>query len=225
MTDTPESHPATWESSYMVLGGLRNGCPVASERAGPAAPVGGPQKTERSHVMKAKLILAVTAASVLCSVSAYASCVSTANLDATRQIPRISLPKLPSLGAQHQGNAASAIVGTWLVTYVVEGEPFGQAYIQWHSDGTEWENINLPVEGGNICMGSWKAVDAKHVYRNHYGWLYTNGQVSGYFNETETNAVKKNGTYSGTNEQKGYDLDGNLLFDVTGTSSATLIAP
>jgi hypothetical protein len=116
-------------------------------------------------------------------------------------------------------------VGTWLVTYIVEGNPFGQAYIQWHSDGTEWENINLPVSGGDICMGSWTMVDAKHVARNHYGWLYTNGEVSGYFNETETDKVTRNGTYSGTNEQKGYDLNGNLLFDVTGTSSAVFIAP
>jgi hypothetical protein len=173
--------------------------------------------------MKTTLTLAAVAATLFCSMSAYASCVGKGNIPGVSQQPRISLP--PNAAGQHQGDAASAVVGTWLVTYTVEGEPFGQAYIQWHSDGTEWENINLPVDGGNICMGSWKAVDAKHVYRNHYGWLYTSGTVSGYFNETETNAVKKNGTYTGTNEQKGYDLNGNLLFDVTGTSSAVLISP
>jgi hypothetical protein len=32
-------------------------------------------------------------------------------------------------------------------------------------------------------------------------------------------------SYAGTNEQKVYDLDGNLLADVTGTSSATKISP
>ena len=111
------------------------------------------------------------------------------------------------------------------MTYTVEGNAFGQAYIQWHNDGTEWENINLPLSGGNICVGSWKPVDSKHVSRNHYGWLYTNGELSGYFNETETNKVTRNGTYSGTNEQIGYDLNGNQIFDVMGTSSAILIAP
>jgi hypothetical protein len=116
-------------------------------------------------------------------------------------------------------------VGTWLVTYTVEGNYFAQAYIQWHSDGTEWEDINLPISGGTVCVGSWTAVDAKHVARNHYGWLYTKGKLSGYFDETETNKVTPNGTYSGTNEQKGYDLNGNLLFDVTGTSSAVIITP
>ena len=81
------------------------------------------------------------------------------------------------------------------------------------------------IPAGGVCMGSWKAVDTKHVARNHYGWLFTNGEVSGYFNETETDKVTRNGTYSGTNEQIGYDLNGNILFDVTGTSSAVYIAP
>ena len=141
------------------------------------------------------------------------------------QSPPITLPAQVAPNARYAGDAGTLIVGTWLVTYIVEGNPFGQAYIQWHSDGTEWENINLPLSGGNICMGSWKQMYTKHVARNHWGWLYTNGVLSGYFNETETNKVTHNGTYSGTNEQKGYDLNGNLLFDVTGTSSAVFIAP
>ena len=141
------------------------------------------------------------------------------------QSPPIVLPAQVAPDMRRTGDAGTLIVGTWLVTYIVEGNPFGQAYIQWHSDGTEWENINLPLSGGNICVGSWKQIDAKHVSRNHWGWLYTNGDLSGYFNETETNKVTRNGTYSGTNEQKGYDLNGNLQFDVTGTSSAVLITP
>ena len=146
-------------------------------------------------------------------------------MGAFRQMPPHIAPGSARHEQMHSGDASENIVGTWLVTYTVEGNPFGQAYIQWHSDGTEWENINLPLSGGNICVGSWAEVDAKHVARNHYGWLYTNGDLSGYFNETETDKVTQNGTYSGTNEQKGYDLNGNLLFDVTGTSSAVLITP
>jgi hypothetical protein len=49
----------------------------------------------------------------------------------------------------NNGKADDNIVGTWHVSYTVEGSPFAQAFIQWHSDGTEWENINLPVLGGN----------------------------------------------------------------------------
>jgi hypothetical protein len=64
------------------------------------------------------------------------------------------------------------------------------------------------------------------VSRNHIGWLYTNGTLSGYFTETETDTVAPNGaTYAGTNDQKIFDLNGNQLAEVTGTSSATRISP
>src|SRR5579883_2584594 len=91
------------------------------------------------------------------------------------------------------GDAGDRIVGTWRVSYTVEGAPFADALIQWHRDGTEWENINLPVAAGNICMGSWKRVDRSHVRRSHIGWLYTDGIVSGYFTETETDKVSADG--------------------------------
>jgi hypothetical protein len=176
--------------------------------------------------MRLTLISTATlTAALLGGVSAHAGCADPRNPGSgnVHVPPAITLPaqaKMP-----RSGDAGDRIVGTWLVTYTVEGSPFGQAYIQWHNDGTEWENINLPISGGNICMGSWMKVDSKHVARNHWGWLYTNGDLSGYFNETETNAVGHDGTYTGTNEQKGYDLNGNLVFDVTGTSSAVLISP
>jgi len=178
--------------------------------------------------MKRILILAAAAsAAMLSGFSAQAGCADPRSLvpgSAYRAPPTIVLPAGATSNASRSGDAGD-LVGTWLVTYIVEGNAFGQAYIQWHSDGTEWENINLPINGGNICAGSWMQVDGKHVSRNHWGWLYTKGKLTGYFNETETDAVTKNGTYSGTNEQKGYDLSGNLLFDVTGTSSAVYITP
>ena len=122
--------------------------------------------------------------------------------------------------------AAERIVGTWRVTYTSGGAPFATGFIQWHSDGTEWENISQPTLGGNICMGSWKALDAAHVYRNHYGWLFTNGIVSGYFNETETDEVAWDGnSYTGTNVTKIYDLSGNFIVAVPGAASATRIEP
>jgi hypothetical protein len=190
-----------------------------------AAPMVG-TATRKDFAMKLSLTLvAAASALVLSGLSAQAGC-------ADPRQPAGQQVKLPAqlLQAMAQKQPARAdaggnVVGTWLVTYIVEGNPFGQAYIQWHDDGTEWENINLPISGGNICMGSWKKVDSKHVYRDHWGWLYTNGDVSGYFNETETDQVSHGGTYTGTNEQIGYDLNGNQLFDVTGTSSAVKITP
>jgi hypothetical protein len=183
----------------------------------------GAAPIEGNNVMKRTVTLAaVAAATALSSFSAHAGCADARSGGSQSQI---SLPAGINANTVHQGDAGTLIVGTWLVTYTVEGTAFGQAYIQWHSDGTEWENINLPISGGSVCVGSWMKVDAKHVSRNHYGWLYTKGKVSGYFNETETDEVTRNGTYSGTNEQIGYDLNGNQLFDVNGTSSATLITP
>ena len=176
--------------------------------------------------MRTFTLAATTAATILSSASAYAGCANPVSLG---QLPAhhisLTLPALAGTAASRKGDASESIVGTWLVTYTLEGQAFAQAYIQWHSDGTEWENINLPPDGGNICMGSWKKVDSRHVYRSHAGWNFTNGQLSGYFTETETDKVNRNGTYSGTNELKFYDLDGHLLNDVTGTSSATIISP
>jgi hypothetical protein len=123
-------------------------------------------------------------------------------------------------------NAGELMVGTWHVAYTTEGSPSGDAFIQWHNDGTEWENISFPVLGGNICMGSWKTVDRWHVFRNHYGWLYNNGIVAGYFNETETDEVAVHGnSYTGLSETKFYDLTGKLTMELTGTATATRIAP
>jgi hypothetical protein len=62
--------------------------------------------------------------------------------------------------------------------------------------------------------------------RNHIGWLYDNGKLSGYFTETETNEVAFDGnSYSGLNDSKIYDLNSHLLAEVQGTSAATRISP
>ncbi|HEY1836338.1 MAG: hypothetical protein WBQ17_14035 [Rhizomicrobium sp.] len=179
--------------------------------------------------MKSSLILAAsTLALVASGLSAQAGCADPRNPAAAslHKLPAYLFPAPAAAAGATSRNAAANIIGTWHATYTVEDQPFGEAFIQWHSDFTEWENINLPVQSGNLCMGSWKAVDGKHVFRSHIGWLYTKGKVSGYFTETETDKVAKNGTtYTGTNEQKVYDLSGNLKADVTGTSSATKLTP
>jgi len=172
---------------------------------------------------------AVAAALALTGVSAHASCADVRTGVQQGAFHSMSAALLKQFAGEdrfNNGTAAENIVGTWHVTYTVEGGPFGEAFIQWHRDATEWENINLPVLSGNICMGSWKSVDRTHVSRFHIGWLYTNGALTGYFTESETDEVAKNGnSYTGTNEQKVYDLDNNMLADVTGTSSATRISP
>ena len=169
------------------------------------------------------ILVALTVATSLGAVSAKAGCVDR-RTSASAQI-HVRMPPRAYPFAAAEEHAGKNIVGTWFVTYTAGGAPAGQAYIQWHSDGTEWENINFPVDGGNLCMGSWKPIDSKHVFRNHYGWLYTGGTLSGYFNETETAEVRRDGTYTGLTDMKIYDVNGNLLTEFSGTSSAVLILP
>jgi hypothetical protein len=172
---------------------------------------------------------AVAAALALSGFSAHAGCTdprASAQQGAFQKMSPLVLQRPTTANRSEHESAAENIVGTWHVIYTAGGSPFGEAFIQWHNDGTEWENINFPILGGNICMGSWKAVDGSRVTRNHIGWLYTNGVLTGYFTETETDVVARDGnSYHGNNEQKVYDLAGNLLVEVPGTSAATRIAP
>jgi hypothetical protein len=171
---------------------------------------------------------AAAVALALTGVSAHASCADarTGVQGAVHSMSPALLQNLAGESRLGNGSAADNIVGTWHVTYMTEGALFGEALIQWHNDGTEWENINLPILSGNICVGSWKPVDRKHVTRFHIGWLYTNGVLSGHFTETETDEVASDGnSYHGTNSQKIYDVDNNFVVEVTGTSSATRISP
>jgi hypothetical protein len=178
------------------------------------------------YSMKTTLIgIAFVATASLFGLSAHAANCSDPIVGSQQRIPVILNH---AHFAPHEG-----IVGTWLVTY-----PNGQAYIQWHSDGTEWENINMPTITGNICMGSWESKGPWTYSRNHFGWLFdTSGNNVGYFNETETDTLAKDGnSYSGTNVTIFYDTSGNVIpapgtmgppptGGYPGTSSATRIEP
>jgi len=173
--------------------------------------------------------------SLICASTASANCADPSPLRSHALLtpPRQAAPAsrlaegAPGAGIDdnaqaHAGSLRDRIVGTWLVTY--DGTVKGQAFIQWHSDGTEWENINFPTLAGNICMGDWRVVDQNHVSRSHVGWRFSGGTLIGYFVWTETNEVAADGSwYRGTNYLKLYDLDGNPAGEGAGTSSATRI--
>lgn len=192
--------------------------PIEQKPANPTAPA------SRHPALFAATVAALT----LAGMSAHASCADArSGPQAGAQVAALpaALAQAADDGYWHRHEGTHLIVGTWHVSYTVEGSHFADALIQWHGDGTEWENINLPVLAGNICVGSWKPVGPYQVSRNHIGWLYTNGQLSGYFTETESDHLDTADTYSGTNDQKIYDLNGNVLAEVTGTSSAVRLAP
>jgi len=174
--------------------------------------------------MKRNLALLATAAALaLSGLSAHAGCVDprVAVQNAANRMPPVLPPAAKAAaGDDHHDN--DSIVGTWIVNYTSGGNPAGDAFIQWHDDGTEWENIDFPVLGGNICMGEWRHSGRRQYSREHIGWLYTDGTISGYFTETETDTLSHDGgSYTGTNDMKIYDLSGNLQVELTGASSAT----
>jgi hypothetical protein len=88
-------------------------------------------------------------------------------------------------------------------------------------------------------MGSWVATGPRTYSRNHFGWIFDSmtGVIAGYFNETETDKLSKDGnSYAGTNVTIFYDLDGNVVpapgaptpappDGYPGTSSAVRIEP
>ena len=187
----------------------------------------------RAKQMKGKFMqrtftgVAVVAALSLTGLSAHASCADprlAPQQGLLHQMAPVFSQRLSDGNHSDERKAGERIVGTWLVTYT--GPFAGQAFIQWHSDGTEWENIDLPILGGTICMGDWKAIDEHHVRRSHVAWTYTNGIPSGYLTETETDEVARDGSsYRGINDVKVFDVDGNLVLEASGTAVATRISP
>jgi hypothetical protein len=139
------------------------------------------------------------------------------------------VPKMPFLTQPESGvgqtSSDASIVGLWHVTYMSGGQLFYEAFDQWHSDGTEFENANVPSVFGNICLGVWTLTDKGTIHLNHIGWNFdSNGNSIGTFTLTETNVVLAGGNgYRGTFDYKVFDVNGNLLMEQKGTQTATRI--
>ena len=188
-------------------------------------------KTESNASMKTAIqgvgaILCASVLGALFSAPAGAACVDPQAATGLHQSPKFALDAPGGRNSWETQDAAHKIVGTWQVAYAAGGTVYGEAFIQWHSDGTEWENIDFPILGGNICLGSWKAVGEDRVSRYHVGWLYADGVLFGHFVETETDVLSRDGnSYTGNNDTKMYKLDGTMFNEVVGTSAATRISP
>jgi hypothetical protein len=131
-------------------------------------------------------------------------------------------------GQAHQTKAPdnNSIVGLWYVNYESGGQPLYESFDQWHGDGTELENPNLAPATGPLCVGVWKQVGQRTFQLHHVGWNFDiNGNSLGSFTLDETNTVSRTGlTYKGTFDLKFYDVDGNLIDEVTGTQTGTRIS-
>jgi len=172
---------------------------------------------------------AVVAALGLAGMSAHAGCAdprSIAKAGLFQAMPDAVARAMMADDSSSTDSSFESIVGTWHVTYTTEGQPFTDAFIQWHGDHTEFENVNLPVLGGNMCMGNWVRIDANHFRRNHIGYQFKDGMPNGYFTETETDTVSSDGKrYHGQNSTTIYDVDGGVVVTLAGTSSAVRLRP
>jgi hypothetical protein len=128
-------------------------------------------------------------------------------------------------GGKESPDNYNSIVGLWHVAYTSGGQPVYESFDQWHSDGTELENPNLAPATGPLCVGVWKQTGTRTFRLHHVGWNFDiNGNPLGSFTLDESNTVGSDGkTYQGTFDLKFYDVDGNLVEELTGTQTATRI--
>lgn len=162
---------------------------------------------------------------LLVGASTAAACGPTGQKQAgvVRNLPFLAQPN--NQGQQAKGHN-NPIVGLWHLNYTDStGAPFLESFDMWHSDGTEWETSNFAPAMGNNCLGVWKQTGSRTVQLNHIGWAFNaDGSSAGYFTLTETNTVSRKGdTYTGVFDYKLYDVNGNLIQEVTGTIAAKRI--
>jgi len=133
----------------------------------------------------------------------------------------VKLPRLNISRAEAAPQGYDSIVGMWMTSGTVNGNTGPTSISTWHSDGTEFDNIDLPPISGNICQGVWEQKSGRKVQEHHFGWTFDqNSNPSGYFTMEQTVRLSNNGLkYSGPFDQKFYDNDGNLLGEVTGEIS------
>lgn len=187
-------------------------------------------KWSRGIVAVAVSVLALSFA----GTTAYADCGPVAGLKATP----ITLPALAyagpqvaaQIGEQVDASPASSanhsIVGLWHVLYTADAALFAETLKQWHSDGTEFENVDHNPAIGSVCLGVWKQVGVRTVRLHHLGWLFAaDGSPAGSFTQDETDTVASDGmSYKGTFTFKTYDQNGTFTgFEVTGTIAAVRI--
>ena len=119
-----------------------------------------------------------------------------------------------------------SIVGLWLATYVSNtGFPTASAYIQWHSDGLEFEVAGFAP--GTMCQGTYKQAPDGSFHDYHVAWTFdSTGAPSGWWDEVMVATVAAGGqSYSGTYVRDFYDVNGTFLFEDNGTFTATRLNP
>jgi hypothetical protein len=135
--------------------------------------------------------------------------------------PQIKVPHFPV----RAGERYSSIVGVWQVSYSVNDTVVLNTIDTWNSDGNEFLSADKNPTLGNVCAGVWKTAGARGARLHHMGWTFdSSGNPTGTLVDDESLMLDhKRTTYAGTFDFKFYDLNGNLVKEVTGDNSATRV--
>ena len=110
---------------------------------------GSRTRLEKTRIRLQALLLAAVAIFTLASAAsaAHASC----GLRAGIKGGGVTLPVLADANTQKGDMPYDSIVGLWQTAYTqANHDPFGQSFKEWHSDGTEFENVDHSAVIGNI---------------------------------------------------------------------------
>lgn len=183
--------------------------------------------TLRTPIKSAMLTLMSAVVVLLCAASSYADCGPLAGMKFPVAIlPLVATANVAVGAGMPNGESPNSIVGLWHTMYTADNAPFAETFKQWHSDGTEFENVNHNPAIGSVCVGVWKLVGARTVYLHHLGFLFNaDGTSAGTFVVEETDTLGTGGGfYGGTFIFSTYDVNGNPTgAAIKGTVAATRI--
>ena len=188
-------------------------------------------------------VLAVALAGMSVAARAEAECFTT-----KPQSVIASLAHLPSFQSRSSQAVAGAlgvvdptkppsIVGLWHVVFTTTSNDVGippgavidDAYVTWHSDGTELMNSSRPPMTGSFCMGVWAQVPPRSYRLKHIAlsWNNTGTEFVGPAIVQENVTLSpSDDSYEGTFTIDQYAADGTTrLAHIEGTLAATRITP
>lgn len=169
-------------------------------------------------MMYRSILLSATAIALMAgSVSAQACDLDLTGTSA-QWTPQIKLPHSSSRTSER----FDSIVGVWQVAYSVNGNVILNTIDTWNGDGNEFLIAGKNPVVGNVCAGVWKSTNTRHVQLHHIGWTFdTSGNLTGTLVDDESVRLNPRATtYAGTFDEKFYDLNGNLVKEVSGDNSA-----
>lgn len=124
-----------------------------------------------------------------------------------------------------QDSDGSQMPGLWKFQFInADGTKGDVGFDAVAVGGVEVINSFHAPEVGNVCLGVWKQVGPHHVKINHYAPLFGADLVSfaGTLNIQEDLILAHDGkSYQGTTVFTGYDPEGNLAFQATGSIQGT----